>query len=140
MPPKPLGTSTLFFAVSALCLCGCAEELGPEKMVTTRVSGVVLEAGRPVTGGWIEFIPVDGTVGKMRSAPLNKDGTFEADKVPVGVNRIGLVGSPVKMPGWRRFFDSLNSVIRKPIPAQPVSGLKIDLYEELARFQSEMPR
>jgi hypothetical protein len=65
-------------------VAGCREELGPEPMPTTTVTGRIHVAGAPIGGGWVEFHPVEGTVGLMRSAPLALDGTFRADKVPVG--------------------------------------------------------
>ena len=67
-----------------LCSIGCRDVLGPEKMPVATVDGKVSQRGKPVTRGWIEFVPVDGTVGRMRSAPLHPDGTFHATKVPVG--------------------------------------------------------
>ena len=39
---------------------GCSEELGPERMVVTRVKGVVRDGRSPVSAGWIEFFPVEG--------------------------------------------------------------------------------
>ena len=65
-------------------VAGCREELGPVRFPTTRVCGRVLESGRPVAGGWIEFAPIEGTVGNRRSAPLAADGRFEVSGVAVG--------------------------------------------------------
>src|SRR5947209_4945853 len=73
---------------AALLPVGCSEELGPVPMPVARVHGVVTEGHRPVAGGWIEFMPVDGTVGNLRSARLEPDGSFAADRVAVGVNAI----------------------------------------------------
>src|SRR5207253_905083 len=74
-----------------LLVTGCSEELGPVPMRVSRVRGVVREGSRPVSGGWIEFFPVDGTIGNLRSARLRADGSFDADGVAVGVNLIRLV-------------------------------------------------
>ena len=63
---------------------GCSEELGPEHMPVARVKGFVKEGVRPVSEGWIEFIPVDGTVGNLCSARLHADGSFEAEHVRGG--------------------------------------------------------
>ncbi len=120
----------MFVALAA----GCAEELGPERMETTRVTGVVLEGGRPVGKGWIEFIPFQGTVGRMRSAPLAPDGTFVADGVAVGVNRIGIAGAPIQVPGGRRRFDPLGSKIIRAIAKNPPGPITIDLLDEYARL------
>ena len=111
---------------------GCSEELGPEPMETTRVSGVVTEGGRPVGRGWVEFVPYAGTVGKMRSAPLGPDGRFVADGVAVGLNRIGIAGAPIGIPGGRRFFDPLGSPIRRRLTRAPSDPITIDLIDEYA--------
>ena len=47
---------------------GCAEELGPTKKVLVDVSGRVRLGATPVSGGWVEFIPIDGAVGDVRAA------------------------------------------------------------------------
>jgi hypothetical protein len=61
------------------------EEVGPEEPArTTRVAGRVSFRRRPVGSGWLQFIPIDGTVGKLRSASLRHDGTFRVESVPIG--------------------------------------------------------
>ena len=119
-------------ALAALA-AGCAEELGPKPRVTTRVSGVVLDGTKPVRGGWIDFIPALGTVGNMRSAPIDRQGRFEADDVAVGLNRIGISGSPKDLPSYRRSFDPLSTPIVRSIPPGPTAGFTIDLHAELVR-------
>ena len=69
---------------------GCGEEIGPERFETSRVMGVIQVAGRPVPGGMIEIIPIDGTVGNIRSGPIGIDGSFQLDRVAVGKVAIGL--------------------------------------------------
>ncbi len=91
------------------------------------------EGNAPVRGGWIEFLPTDGTVGVNRSAPIGKDGRFEAVGVAVGVNRIGLSGITVNHPRMRRLLDPLSSRTYRTIPATPHGELNIDLIEESAR-------
>ena len=109
---------------------GCGEELGPVRFPTTRVTGVVREGERPVGGGWIEFQPVDGTVGNLRSAPIRHDGSFEADRVAVGTHQVGLVvPAPVGSPLTRRFAPQ-RSPIRRAISAGPATTLTIDLIRE----------
>ncbi len=93
----------------SLIAAGCSEELGPERMPVTRIKGVVREGSRPVSGGWIEFIPVDGTVGNLCSARLGPDGSFDADKVPVGVNLIRLVNAPLTSAGRNRIWSEPTS-------------------------------
>jgi hypothetical protein len=119
---------------------GCAEELGPERRVTTRVTGVVREGARPVGGGWVEFWPTDGTVGDLRSAPIGPDGRFDADGVAVGRNRVGLVAVPSQVPNCRFYFDPLRTSIRRDVPAGPRADLTIDLYQELAKRAAQTGR
>src|SRR5262245_46975562 len=107
----------LVLAPCALLLCaiGCGDVLGPEKMPVAKVDGKVSQRGKPVTRGWIRFVPVDGTVGKMRSARLDSDGTFHATKVPVGLNLIRFVNvdwNPIQL---RRIFGAFTSPIRRQI-------------------------
>ncbi len=119
---------------------GCSEELGPEHFPTTRVTGKVVEGGRPVAGGWIEFIPTEGTVGNIRSAWIGKDGGFQADRVAIGENAIRLVNAPISIPGGARLFEQFATPIRRKIPAQPVGPFTIDLLEEAVRYEATRPR
>jgi hypothetical protein len=106
-------------------------------MPVASVDGKVSQRGKPVTRGWIEFVPVDGTVGKMRSARIKPDGTFHATKVPVGLNLIRLVNidwEPVQM---RRIFGAFTSPIRRRITENENGPIEIDIVEEylnLSRF------
>ncbi len=85
--------------------------------------------GQPVRGGWIEFIPVEGTTGHLRSAPIGKDGRFVADRVPVGRNVIALVDPPIDR-SFARLFLSFSSPIRRTIAAGTSKPMIIDLFEE----------
>jgi hypothetical protein len=122
---------TIGLPLTGLLASGCAEELGPERKETTRVVGVVREGRRPIGRGWVEFVPADGTVGNLRSAPLRPDGSFIADGVAVGVNRIGLTGAPLESPGGRNVFNPLTSQVRREIPRTPSGPLTIDVLEEV---------
>src|SRR5213082_863800 len=110
---------TLLIVGLGLFSAGCSEELGPVPLRVARVQGVVREGGRPVSGGWIEFFPVDGTVGNLRSARLHPDGSFEVDRVAVGTNLIRLVNAPIGLPELSRLFSSYHSPIRRVITEQP---------------------
>jgi hypothetical protein len=112
---------------------GCGEELGPELMPTARVAGRVHVGGRPVRGGWVEFLPVEGTVGRLRSAALRPDGRFADDRVAVGTNAIRLVdpSADVAMPGGRLFQQRY--LIRRVLPPQGTAALDIDLQDEVIR-------
>jgi hypothetical protein len=129
----------LLFVPAALVSLGCREELGPEPMLTTRVTGKVHLRGLPIGGGWVEFYPADGTVGKMRSAPLRTDGTFVADRVAVGHNAIKLVNPrpPIAtlLPGGEEFERS--TPILRDVAPDPTALLDIDLLDEYVRYVRE---
>jgi hypothetical protein len=120
----------------ALGIPGCSEELGPEPMPGTRVKGSVTEGGRPLSHGWVEFFPVDGTVGNLRSARIRTDGAFESDGVAVGQNLIRLVNAGIR-PNFG-IFSTYHSPIRRFIPAQPGEPVRIELVDEAIRFQSTL--
>lgn len=122
----------LLFLASA---SGCAEELGPPEMVTAAVSGRVTLAGRPVPEGWLEFLPIDGTLGVLRSTELDADGTFRADRVPAGGKvAMRLVGTPLPIE-FAEFGQAF--LIRRVIPAEPREPivLEIDLERERLRLR-----
>jgi hypothetical protein len=114
-------------------VAGCREELGPVQFPATRVRGRVVERGQPVAGGWIEFVPIEGTVGDRRSAPLAADGRFEVSGVAVGRNVIGLVNAPIRWPDGRKLFHGQGSPIRRDIPRGAATTLTIDLLTEALR-------
>jgi hypothetical protein len=101
---------------------GCSEELGPVSAAKARVSGRVVYQGRGVEGGWIELIPVDGTVGTLRTAPVGRDGRFEMSGVAVGKNAIRLVHPPMTMFG------------RTVTIARDEPSLLIDMNEEVREY------
>lgn len=121
-----------------LALGGCGEELGPERMPTAPVRGVVTVGSRPAAGGWVEFVPVEGTVGNVRIARIAPDGTFAADRVPVGrvllkFDWLDLGGSAVLDP---RPFQTFDSPVRRTIPEGPAEPLRVDLLEEAMRARN----
>jgi hypothetical protein len=119
-----------------LAIAGCTEELGPESMPVARVKGSVTEGGRPLSGGWIEFLPVDGTVGNLRSARIRADGSFDVDSVAVGLNLLRLVNAGVAKK--LDIFTTFYSPIRRRIPAQPGEPFRIELIDEAIRYQSTL--
>ncbi len=127
-------------AVSLVVLGGCGEELGPVPLRVTHVRGVVREGNRPMAGGWIEFFPVDGTVGNLRSARLRSDGSFEADGVAVGENLIRFVNVHFESPVASMLFGAYSSPIRRVISDRPASPLDVDVVEEAIHFQRSQPR
>jgi hypothetical protein len=126
---------TLAGAGLVLLLTACSEELHPVHFRSTVVKGVVREGTRPVSRGWIEFFPVDGTVGNLRSARLNGDGSFEATGVAVGENLIRFEYAAIETPGAAQLFRSYGSPIRRVITDQPSAPLDIDLVDEAIRFR-----
>lgn len=125
----------LALALGLFVCGGCSEELGPERFETTRVSGRLAAGGQPVGRGWVEFLPIGGTVGKPRSAPLGTDGRFSIDGVAVGWNRIGVVGAPLA-PGVSGMFHPFTSPIRRRITsAAPSFELDLDLATEARRLR-----
>jgi hypothetical protein len=136
-------------------------------MPVARVRGVVKEGGHPMTAGWIEFIPTQGTIGDLRSARIRADGSFDADGVAVGTNAIRLVDVPVEslshvalftrpeirwagivrpvdaQPGRpieARLLMPFASPIRRDIRAETSIPLEIDVVEEARRFQADWNR
>src|SRR5262245_16038154 len=130
----------LVIACLALILAGCSEEFGPVRLRLTRVNGVVRQGRVPLSGGWIEFIPVDGTVGNLRSAKVRADGRFEADRVAVGKNLIRLINAPIESRGAAALFSTFSSPIRRNISEQPAEPLDIDLVQETMRFAEARSR
>lgn len=117
-----------------LLASGCGEELGPESMPTTRVSGHVRQGPAPVRGGWIEFMPSNGTVGKLCVAPIGEDGAFDAQHVAVGRNTITIAHSPSLSHQAEAFFNTKRP-IRRDIPDEPSRNMSIDLVEEAVRYR-----
>ncbi len=123
-------------AVTTFLVAGCGEEWGPEPMMTTRVEGSVAVDGRPLTSGWVEFLPVGGTVGNMRTAPIGTDGRFAADKVPVG--RVAVALPVLSGPPIATAFGGVplsefrmqSTPIRRAIPAGSALRLDLDLGTE----------
>lgn len=120
-------------------LSGCGEELGPETIPTTEVSGIVLMSGEPLGQGWIEFQPIDGALGDIRSARIQPDGTFHADRAPIGRVAIRLINVPIEPPFAAQLF-SRASPIRRTIPERPDGPIRIDAFEELLRHQGSRGR
>ena len=127
--------------VSALLLIGlggCSEELGPEKMVVTRVNGFVREGRTPVASGWIEFYPIEGTVGNLCSARLHADGSFVAEHVAVGTNLVRLANCSISAEGARRVFGAYTSPIRRTIAADSHEPVIIDVVDEAIRLRGAL--
>ncbi|HEV3120841.1 MAG TPA: hypothetical protein VGY53_03010 [Isosphaeraceae bacterium] len=125
-------------ALSALALSGCANELGPEPMPTVRVVGRVHIRGAPVGPGWIEFNPVDGTIGLLRVAQIAADGTFVADRVSLGKNAIQIAPA-ANLPLAFRDFGRI-ALVRREVRDTPTTTIDIDLEDELLHLLKEHGR
>ncbi|MDX2037394.1 MAG: hypothetical protein SFX72_12145 [Isosphaeraceae bacterium] len=124
-------------------MLGCSEELGPERFETTDLSGRVYSLNGPITSGWVEFFPTDGTMGNLTTARIGADGRYVARRVPVGRVAISLVGIPAQMfrtPGGpvpSTVFQLGSSPIRRTVGAGTASSLDLDLSVEAVRFLEE---
>jgi hypothetical protein len=119
---------------------GCREELGPEHFPSTSLRGVVVEGRDPVQGGWIEFIPIDGALGDVRSSRIGADGSFQASKVPIGPCAIRIVSAQIRTLGAAELFGQPNSPIRRVIAAGSHEPIKLDLIEEMVQFGAQRAR
>lgn len=127
------GIRLLLASILVALSAGCAEEWGPTQKVLVDVDGRILLGGTPVSGGWVEFIPIDGAVGDIRSARLAKDGTFHATKVARGRNVLRVVYPPPRL-GVDRVFTQFYSPVRPVIDAGTV--LNLDLRREALRARA----
>jgi hypothetical protein len=132
------GSGLVLLAACLAVAPGCREELGPERFPTATVAGVVVKSGQPVTGGWVEFQPADGAVGDFRSARIGRDGGFRTDGVAIGLNVVRLVDLPDMPPGAAALLGN-NSPIRRKIEAEASGTLRIDVIDELLRYQNAQP-
>ncbi len=139
---SPIVSATVIAGI----LAGCSEEMGRECFEITSVRGSILVGGRPVSGGYIEIHPDPGTRGNLRTGPIQPDGSFHLDRVPVGPVLIGLARLPISsVPGVQRPIDPrvfriTQDPIRRTIPAGgPAQLPPIDLINEAARLTRRPP-
>ncbi|WP_165219093.1 hypothetical protein [Aquisphaera insulae] len=118
-----------------ILIAGCSEELGPERFETTRVRGRVLLGGKPVGGGFVDMLPAGGTRGLIRSTRIGSDGRFDADRVPVGVVAIRIVGAPIPL-DYAMLFSRFPTRIQRTIDAHASTPIEIELMEEAIRAQA----
>jgi hypothetical protein len=122
--------------LAAMAAVGCREELGPESMPVASASGQVTRAGTPLRGGWVEFAPVEGTVGTLASARIGPDGSYKAQRVPVGTLGVRVVGARPES-GEARFL-SQGHLIRRRVPPEGADNLDIDLAVEAVRLRASL--
>lgn len=111
-------------------VAGCADDRGPVDGPTASVAGRVTVGGRPLRGGFLELLPVDGTVGRLRSAPIGPDGRFATRGVAAGINAIRIVGPRPYDPRLHPLTQAHR--IRRTILAGRANALEIELLAEAA--------
>jgi hypothetical protein len=97
-------------------------------MPTGYVEGRVHRSGVPLNEGWLELMPVDGTIGRLRSIRIGPDGRFQAHGVPIGEVAIRISGGAIS-----RTSDAMFSriyAIRRAIAADGPTRLDLDLDRE----------
>jgi hypothetical protein len=135
------GLGWLVIATSLTGSAGCSQLFGPEVFPTTSVKGTVTISGRPVGPGWIEFNPVDGAKGNLRTAPIRPDGSYSAERVPIG--RVAVTLNNLHLPstakdlgtlpaGYYRFSDH---PIQRDLPPGELTRLNLDLTAEASAYQ-----
>lgn len=137
-PGHPTAAALIIAVV--LLAPGCSRVLGPVPKPVTQVRGRLHEGGRPISGGWIEFMPSGGTVGNLRSARIAADGTFDADRVAVGENALRVVNSHVDATPYLHIVGQTVSPIRRVIRPDDRSPLSIDLRDEALHFHETRRR
>ncbi len=125
-----------WFLAIPLVATGCAEEWGPDWIPGAEVSGRIHRSGQPLTQGWLEFLPVDGTIGQLRSVPINPDGTFLTNGVAPGSVAIRVVGADLSGSEYSLFSQIY--VIRREVRDAQANKLDIDLEQERQRVASEL--
>lgn len=140
-----LASRSLLLCLLPMLHVGCAEELGPEALTTAEVRGRIVVRGEPVGPGWVEFAPIDGTIGLVSSARLNADGTFLAKRVPVGMVGLRLAGVRLPAttdPGLNRslFLFTQASLIHRRVDASVRNTLDVDLAVEAAKTSLDAAR
>ena len=116
-------------------LCGCRNAFGPEPLPTTTVSGRVHLGDASVTHGWVEMMPGEGTLGRLRSAAIRSDGTFSAEKVPIGQIGIRISGADIPKTSESIVANNLpllmrGHFIRRTVEAGGKTVLDLDLRKE----------
>ena len=107
-------------------LAGCGEELAPLRFQTGDVTGRVTYRGEPVATGWIEFEPVGGTVGNVRTARLGADGRFAASGVAVGRNQVKISRANPPLPDK---YSTGDTVLFIDVRARTETVFTLDLKE-----------
>jgi hypothetical protein len=103
---------------------GCSEELAPLEYESRTVSGQVAFQGKPVSNGWVEFVPMGGTVGNIRTARIASNGRYAARGVAVGRHRVKIVGADPPLPDA---YSTDDTTLRCEVRAQGENALDLVL-------------
>lgn len=114
---------------------GCFEKWKGRQADPVDVWGSVRIGSAPISGGWIEFLPIDGAVGHLRSAPIGPDGQFRATRVARGRNVVRIMYPPPHPP-VNRLFQSFQTPLRLEVDGR--GPVDIDL-SQLPRPRSGAP-
>lgn len=127
---KPLMSRHNFLSGMMFCLgmaAGCSEERPDPAFPLVAVQGRIQRNGQPLQSGWVEFVPVDGGQGVMKSGPIESNGHYLATGLGPGLHGVRVI-----VPRDKSFFpfDQFFSPIRRTLSAEPVQTLDIDLSAE----------
>ena len=112
----------------------------PETMPTAEVTGSVHLGRKPLTGGWVELMPIEGAIGHLRSGMIGPDGGFRIAGAAVGKNAVRLVnptapGLPDYVLGVRvRTLQDYTNPMRRTLKAGLNEPFDINLLDEAAKF------
>ena len=120
-----VGSASRCSSGTAIFPVGCARSWARPDARGSRPGRGARTAIGPVSGGWIEFMPVDGTVGNLRSARLGPTARSMPTACAVGRER----DPPGQRPdrsgrAYLRLFGRFTSPIRRMIPAGPSGPLE----------------
>ena len=117
-----LGFLTILSIVS-----GCSEEMPGTRFPLANVQGKVVRDGKPLTNGWVEYVPVDGGKGVFRSGPIELDGMYQMTGLGPGLHVVRVV-----VPRDKSIFpfDQFFSPIRRTLTSDSVQTYDINLNEE----------
>ncbi len=129
------------FPLLIILAAGCGKLGPPEAFPSSRVVGKVHVNAIPVAGGWIEFLPINGARGHLRSAPIDPDGRFELTRVANGTNAVRLIRAKSPIPVGRVFEQFHTSPIRRTIGPGARVEIDVNLADEARRLgQPGSPR
>ena len=117
-------------ALSTSLLTGCAEERPDPAFALVEVQGRIQRNGQPISTGWVEFVPVDGGQGVMKSGPVSANGQYKATGLGPGLHGVRVI-----VPRDKSLFpfDQFFSPIRRTITTEPVQTFDIDLSAESSK-------